>query len=296
MDKKYLMILLGFILSVALFVIIGVLGLVKFGPTPLVPKEYVTEFVLILPGPLITDILLLYAIPVVIYCLYYLFAPYFIVVYIKVHKFIYWIMRRPSQYGIFRLGTTVKPGRLFFRTFVVSLFSFSISALIVQMGGGGLFRAGYHEDFIYHQAEAVFLGTFLICSFMIIIFFPIWLLEDSGVVSYRVFHAERMPVDIQGVHSLYYSILKGYAGFAAILSLATYIIKTFQKLALTDPAILTPIILIALPFIVTGLLAIPIVLYEHFLSRNRDRLYSKLAGFKFPEIMVPKFEEMKLEK
>ena len=280
----------------ALFVIISILGFVKFGPTPLIPKEYVTEFILIIPGPLITDILLLYAIPVVIYCLFYYLAPYFIIVYIKLHKFIYWIMRRPSKYGIFRLGTTVKPGRLFVRTFVVSLFSFSIAALIVQMGYGDLFRAGYNEEFIFHQAEAVFLGTFFICAFMIILFFPVWLLEDSGVVSYRVFHAERMPVDIQGVHSVYYAILAGYAGLSTILSLARYIIGTFRTLSLSDPSILTPIILIALPFIVTGLLAIPIVLYEYFLARNRERLYSKLAGFKFPEIMVPKFEEMQIEK
>jgi hypothetical protein len=295
MDKKYLMILLGFILSVAIFVIIAILGFVKFGPTNLIPKEYVTEFVYLLPGPLITDILLLFAIPVAIYFLFYLLAPYFIIFYIKLHKFIYWIMRRPSQYGIFRLGATVKPGRLFFRAFIVSLFSFSISALIVQMGYGDLFRAGWMND-IFHQAEAAFLGTFFLCAFMIILFFPVWLLEDSGVVSYRVFHAERMPIDIQGVHSIYHSILTGYAGLSTILALATYIIKTLQKAPPPNPAILTPIILMVLPFIVTGLLAIPIVLYEHFLSRNRDRLYSKLAGFNFPEITIPKFEELKIEK
>jgi len=163
------------------------------------------------------------------------------------------------------------------------------------MGYGELFRAGWMDD-IFHEAEAAFLGTFFLCAFMIILFFPVWLMEDSGVVSYRVFHEERMPVDIQGVHSIYYSILTGYAGLSTIFALATYIIKTIQATPVIEPKILTPIILIVLPFVVTGLLAIPIVLYEHFLTKNRDRLYSKLVGFQFPEIMIPKFEEMKIEK
>jgi len=295
MEKKFTWILTGFILSIGLFVMITVFGTIKIGSGPLIPREYISQFVVIIPGPLITDILLLYAIPILFFCLFYYIAPYLIILYIKLHQFCYWLIRRPSKYGIFKMGTTVKSGRLFFRALIVSLFSFSISVLVVQLGGGDLFRAKYNPFSIFSQAEAVFLGTFALCAFMIILFFPIWLLEDSGLVSYRVFYDERMPANIQGVHSIYSNVLLGYAGLSTILALFNYIIKTLQKVRLDDPAILTPIILIILPFVVTGLLAIPIYLYEYFFARNKERIQLKLARFNFPEIKIPRFEEMKAD-
>jgi hypothetical protein len=296
MEKKFIAILAGFILSITLFVIIGVLGLVKLGGGPLIPDDYVSQFVVIIPGPLLTDVLLFYIIPILFFCLFYYIAPYLIIFYIKVHQFIYWVLRRPSKYGIFKMGTTVTSGRLFFRALIVSFFSFSISALVVQLGYGDLFRADYKPLLVLNQAEAVFLGTFVLCAFMIVLFFPIWLLEDSGVVSYRVFHDERMPANIQGVHSMYNNILFGYAGLSTILALVNYIVKTLQVIKLNDPAVLTPIILIVLPFVVTGLLAIPIYLYEHFFLRDKERLLAKLARFNFPEIRISNFEEMRTNK
>ena len=38
---------------------------------------------------------------------------------------------------------------------------------------------------------------------------------------------------------------------------------------------------------------LPIFLYERLFSRNHDRLMAKLEDFNFPEISIPKFEEMK---
>ena len=304
MDKKFSGIILGLILSIGTFVMISVLAILS-GPgmgTHLLPKEYVEEFIPIIPGPLITDVLLLFLLPIGFFAVFYLIAPHLINFYIKIHKFLYWLLRRPSKYGLFTLGTKVKSGRLFFRALFVSLFAFSISALIVELGFGPLFRAIPPGDTIMftvndgninlHMAEAVFFGTFLLSSFVIILFFPIWLLEDSGVVSYRIFHEERMPADIQGVHSIFYSILLGYAGLTTILSLIRYISGALSEVKITDPAMLTPIILMVLPFIVTGLIAIPIFLYERLFPKNQERLRKSLAGFNFPEIRIPKFEEM----
>ena len=292
MDKKYFTILIGFILSLILFITIVVMGEIQITGTHLIPPEYVGTFVYIVPGPIFTDILLLYGIPIVIFFIYYLIAPYLIVIYIKFHQLFYWLLRRPSKYGLFKMGQEIKAGRLFYRALIVSLFSFSISVLIVQMGYGDLFRENYIEVSILSQAEAVFLGTFALCAITIILFFPIWLLEDSGVVSYRVFHEERMPVDIQGVHSIYHHMLLGYAGISTILALVKYIGETLAVIPIGNPAILTPLILIILPFIVTGLLAIPIYLYERLISKNLDRVKSKLAKFNFPEITIPHFEEL----
>jgi len=298
MERKYLTIIVGLILSIVLFIVIIILGGFKIAGHQLIPPEYISDFIVIFPGTIFTDILLIYGLPIVFFLVYYAISPHLIWVYIKVHKFFYRMLRRPSKYGVFKLGTNVKAGRLFYRALIVSLFAFSIAFLVVEMVSPGLFRANmvpesFEEVYALNFAEAVFLGTFAICPIIIVIFFPIWQLEDSGVVSYRVFHDERMPADIQGVHSIYNNTLLGYAGFSTIISWIILISDIFIKVPNLGAAILTPIIIIILPFLVTGILAIPIYLYEHFFDRNKERLMAKLEKFDFPEITIPHFEEMK---
>lgn len=294
MDRKYTVIILGLSLSIGLFLIIILAGEFKLFS---IPPEYIKEFIFILPGGIYTDILLIFAIPIAFFFLYYAISPQINWFYIKIHKFLFWMLRRPSQYGVFKLGATVKAGRLFYRALIVSFFSFSISFLLVSLGYAGLFRANMAPEtasiYILNLAEAVFLGTFLICPIVVIIFFPIWQLEDSGVVSYRVFHDERMPADIQGVHSIYFQTLLGYAGISTVISWITIISEIFDKVPNIGSAVLTPIILIILPFVVTGILAIPIFLYERLFPRTNGRLFEKIKDFNFPEIEIPKFEELK---
>lgn len=300
MERKYLPIIAGLIFSIITFTIIYILTKISS-----IPQSYFDEFVISIPGPLITDIILFYALPIAFFLLFYLISPYLIQFYIYIHKFFYWLMRRPSKYGLAELGTKIKASRILYRLLIVSFFSFSISVLMVQMGLGGLFRAWEFvipqetAPLIYkiiYQTEATFLGTFLISAIVIILFFPIWLLEDSGLVSYRVFHEERMPIDIQGVHSLYNTILLGYAGFTSIFYLIRYIILTIS-MAVTFPEyiwiVAIPILFITLPFIIFGVIAIPVYLYERYIIRNQSRIKEKFTKFNFPNIKVPHFEEMK---
>jgi len=174
----------------------------------------------------------------------------------------------------------------------MSLFTFSIASVIVLLGYGKLFRPNFVEFNVLLEAEAILLGTFCLTSIILLIFFPIWLLEDSGVVSYRVYPEERMPIDIQGAHSLYLHLLLGYAGISTILTLVNYIIKIFNILPLSDPAILIPIVLIALPFVITGLFSLPIFLYERLFQRIHKRLLSHLSPSDYPAIQIPTFEEI----
>ena len=295
MDKKYIPIIIGFVFSIITFITIYLLTVYYT-----VPSSYVEDFIVIIPGPLITDILILYALPIVFYLLFYVIAPYLIQFYIHLHKFIYRLIGRPSKYGKAELGEKIKAGRILNRVITVSFFSFAISILMVQIGFGWLFREQLPGGspagaIILNQIESIFLGTFLLCAILIILFFPIWLLEDSGLVSYRVFHEERMPIDIQGVHSLYINVLLGYAGLTTILSLARFIYLT-SYIAILNPEIaviaFTPILLLALPFIVIGLLAIPVYIYERSINTNQSRIKQRVERFNFPNIKVPQFEEM----
>jgi hypothetical protein len=297
MDRKYLPIIIGLIVSLGIFFTLITLSIIQPSlPINIIPPEYVSEFILIIPGPMVTDIIILYLLPVIFFGLFYVLAPYFVIFYIKIHQFFYWLIRRPSKYGIAALGTKIKAGRLFYRSLIVSLFTFSMASVIVLLGYGNLFRPNFMPHNVLFEAEAILLGTFCLTSIILLVFFPIWLLEDSGIVSYRVYPEERMPIDIQGAHSIYLHVLLGYAGVSTLFTLINYIIKILDILPPGNPAILIPILLIFLPLVVTGLFSIPIFFYERLFQRIQKRLLSHLPPSKYPEIKIPSFEEIEVPK
>ena len=277
--------------------------MMKNVPQPLIPRTYVSDFIVILPGlpkemnipGLFTDIPILYTLPVIILLIIYAIAPFILLLYLGLHKLTTKVSTK-TYYGIVEPGEKVGPFKLFRRALTVSLFSFSMCALIVEAGYGGLFRGGFQKDMILHQAEALFLGTFFICSFILIIFIPIWLLEDSGIVGYKHSKEKRHPPKIEGISSLYSSILEGYAGISTILILISYIIGTLEVVKPGDAAILTPIILIFLPFIITGLFAIPLIIYESLLPKAIKRIHRKLQKYDLHYIDIPEFDQVKTDR
>jgi hypothetical protein len=207
------------------------------------------------------------------------------------HQLVYRSKKR-FFYGVVKLGSRVKPFMLFRRSLIVSLFSFSISALIVQAGLGPLFREGMMPDLALNEAEAIFLGTFFIISIVLLLFFPIWLLEDSGVVIYRNYPGQRRPPLIEGTHAPYINVLQGYAGISTIIILVTYIAATFAESGFS-PATLTPIILILLPFFITGLFSFAVYAYEKNLPNLIRKIQPKLEKLNLSEIEIPIYDEMK---
>ena len=276
-------------------------------PLDLIPPEYISEFIVILPGipcgpppahcvpGYFTDIPLLYLIPVIVVLIVYALAPYLLVLYLQLHKLTS-KTNKETQYGIIELGEKVGPLKLFRRAFTVSLFAFSISAFIVQAGYGAYFRGGYIEDFIFHKAEALFLGTFLISGIVLFIFIPVWLLEDTGIVSYKQDKLKRNTPKIEGIASLYSGILEAYSGISTIFILISYIIGTLNEVKLGDPSILTPLILVFLPFIITGLFTIPIMIYETLLPKTTKRIYNKLTKYNLHYIDIPEFDAVKTDR
>jgi len=291
--KKFLSTIIGFAISLTIFVIIYILSILQkewIAWGNLIPPEYVSHFVAILPGPLWTDTILLYLFPVVAFGLFYLISPYTTIFFIKLHQLIYRSKNR-FNYGIIKLGPKVKPFMLFRRSLIASLFSFSISALIVQAGLGPLFRAGMMPDSALNESEAIFLGNFFIISFVLLIFFPIWLLEDSGVVICRFYPGKRRPPLIEGTHAPYINILQGYAGISTLIVLVTYITSALAEAI--GPSLLTPIILIVLPLFVSGLISFAVYIYEKNLPKLMKKIQPRLDKLNLPEITIPTFEELK---
>ncbi|MFX0074261.1 MAG: hypothetical protein ACFE96_02370 [Candidatus Hermodarchaeota archaeon] len=295
MEKKYLPLIVGFVVSILLFLTIYILHLISNSiGMDLIPREYIYVFIPLLPGPMLTDVLLLYLFPVVIYFLINALAPYIVQLLYKVNKITYTFRKAPS-YGLLAVGEKFKPTRLFLRAFLVNLFAFGSSAVLFQLGAGNLFRAtsgggGYIPAGLY-AAEAIFFGTFFLASLSMLLFLPSWFLEDSGLVSYRHFPEQRRTPIIEGVHQWYINILGVYTGISTIFTLFQVITKAFPDAGF-GPAILTPIIVIISPVILTGLLAIPMYLYEKNMEKMQSRIHRRLAKYNLRHFSLPEFENL----
>ncbi|MHA1783908.1 MAG: hypothetical protein ACTSVE_01800 [Candidatus Helarchaeota archaeon] len=300
--KKYAPILMGLVISIIIFVLITILGIYakeieNVIGHQIIPPEYVFYFVYILPGTIFTDVPLLYGLNILFFFLFLGLAVPVTLLWVRLHKLMSF---KRKKYGILELGSEIKPSKLFYRAFIISLFTFSISTLIIQAGYASLFRVSFvpsmskMTDFLL-EAEGLFLCCFFMTPFILLIFFPIWALEDVGLVSCRIIDEnERRAPDIEGVHSIFLNILQGYAGFSTILNLISYISRGFMLVPITSPAILTPLILLLLPFILTGLFTAPILLYEKFLPKLKEKMHPKLEELGFVKIKMPDFDELKI--
>jgi hypothetical protein len=243
---------------------------------------------------MLTDVILLYLFPVIIYFLVSLIAPYVVQFLYKINKITY-VFRKAPNYGLLAVGEKFKPSRLFLRAFLVNLFAFGSSVVLFQLGAGSLFRAtlgggGYIPAGLY-AAEAIFFGTFFLASLSMLLFLPSWFLEDSGLVSYRHFPEQRRTPIIEGVHQWYINILGIYTGISTIFTLFQVITKAFPDAGF-GPAILTPIIVIISPLILTGLLALPMYLYEKNMEKMQNRIHNQLAKYNLRHFSLPKFENL----
>lgn len=298
LEKKFLYVLISLIISF-LFI-----GLIIFLATPgtrgilfglEMPDEFISHFIVILPGPMWTDILLIYGLPIGIFCIAYYISQYTNRGFAKVHSFFYIFRKKPS-YGIYQPSTRIYSSKLIFRSIIVCLLSFLIAWSLVELGFDRIFR--YVDVPIpppgLLKAEATFLGTFFFLPFVLMLFFILWALEDSGIVAYRIFSEKRKNPDINGVYKIFKGFIEYVIGFSILIAYYDLTNSALQETSPGDPAFLIPLILFFLPFILSGFLAIPIFLYEKYFKKMMDRVHPYLINHGFKKINIPEFESIEI--
>lgn len=301
MEKNLYPIFVCFILSVILFVVFIILGVIRIinPASNLIPPEYVIFFLPILPGMMYSDIIFIYLFPILIFCIFFAISPLLIQMLFKINKISFTFRKKPD-YGFLELNKQIKPSRIFYRALILSLFIYSTPVLVMHLLNTNprIFRIviggdpGLKDLYI---AEATFFGTFFLSSFCFILFLPIWLLEDCGLILYRTFPNQRRTPIIEGVYNSYFKVLETYTGITTLYAYIRQIYLTLQVFELLppfDPSILTPLILLFLPFILTGILAIPIYFYEKLLPRSLKRIHSRLSKYNLPHFKLPELKEL----
>ena len=252
---------------------------------------------MIIPGPIYTDLIILYLLPFLVCAFYVYISPYLIHILYKLNKLSFKFRTEP-KYGILDKGTRLKTANLFYRVLIVSFFAFGTSGIFVRTISPYIFRAKgiMGEKTALTTAEGIFFGAFFFTALSLILFVSSWFLEDSGLIAYRSFKKQRKTPVIEGVHKWYSNVLEIYTGFSVIVGYFLLIFETFKYVLIVlppgDPAFFTPIILVFLPLITTGYFAIPLYFYEKHLPVIQKRIRSRLEKINITKIKIPTFDEL----
>jgi len=298
LKKQYIPLYICFILTLLLY---GVIYLIDIFPgilAPLgIPEVFVETFVLIIPGPLWSDILLLYSFPLIFYLGMQYLSPYSTLFYTKFHKTFY-ILRKKPVYGINPIESEISAGKLFLRLLKGSFLCFVVASAFIQSGFAPFFRdnlVGADPDMIpLFNAEALFLATFFFTPLIVLIFFPLWNLEDAGIIAYRKFNKKRKNPDIEGVNRIFRDFIEYFIGFTTILVYFNLVSNTFIYLLNKGDyaALFIPIILVFMPFLISGLFSIPMLLHEVYFKKNVNRIHEYLERKEFPYLEIPNFKNL----
>ncbi|MFX0026581.1 MAG: hypothetical protein ACFE8M_09190 [Candidatus Hermodarchaeota archaeon] len=92
-----------------------------------------------------------------------------------------------------------------------------------------------------------------------------------------------------------FKVLETYTGIATVIAYIRQIYVIFlvvSQMPPFDPAILAPLIVLFLPFIITGLLAIHIYIYEKMLSKSLKRVNSRFSKYNLPQFKLPELKDL----
>jgi len=242
-------------------------------------SEEITDYTALVPGRNVyTDqIFLLIIGPLIMILLVFIFTIPLAMLLLKLHKLIK--ARRYDYYIIRDFEGNISFVRIYIRCLIVSFLAFALGLMIYA---SGLISSEViipektsvvETDFDYVSMLAVF-----IIPYLVLIFTPIWLLKDSGLICSKsnVNKENRETPDIEGVYRYYNTVITGYTGIGFVFTLIVLIIDRLQKLdpgsgELTD----IPGIILS-PFLLAFLIFPAIAFYEYRLKQMRIKLLNKL--------------------
>ncbi len=299
-SKKFSYAFICLIVAISLFGVLFVISLIRYlNSSTGTSQAFLFDLIVILPGPIWTDIILIFILPIIFYLLLKYILPYSTLFYVKIHKMIY-IFREKPEYGITIQDNNLYISKIMYRLLIASFLTIALSSIIVQTSTIQLFRTV--NDNISNLSpslrdllsiDASYIASLFIVPLVIIILIPLWMLEDSGLLAYRKFSDKRKNPEIIGVFKQF----KGFIGyFVGILTLVGYVIiviKIINLISLGFRIEIPAIILLLLPFILSGILTIPLYLYEKTYNKNVDKVRNYIQKKGYEEIIIPEFNDIK---
>ena len=236
-----------------------------------------------LPGDILLDLIWLYVICIIVGIIIYFVTPILAMLFLRLHQ----LFKGGYRYHL-QDKTGYLEGGSIRRLIVPSLTSLGIA---VSLAGSSiatsLFVYGNFENLESPQPaiEAtfpIFFILLIVATGILILFTPIWLLGDVGVICERDQPDSRSTVNIEGVGDYYLKLLKGFAGVSTVITYALLIFQMFdwysslgdiENLPFPMVVLFIPVIIAILgPVIVLGPLSLVQMLYEVGLPKNTRKL------------------------
>jgi hypothetical protein len=240
----------------------------------------------ILPGDILFDFIWLYIISGVIGAVLYLVSP-------KISRFLWRVHMsfrgKNAQYQLQEISIGTSASTQIRRMLIPAFASLGISYSISNMqsiADAIVVTEVFADLAVEAQTIITILSLFfillLVACFIMLIFSPIWLLQDIGLVC----ESEKKPgaiAEVEGVGNWYLKMMKGFAGISTIVAYIFTVVQTVEwyQFVLQSPPeggfpiliFMFPVIAIAVaPLLALGPISIVYVLYEISLTRNIPKL------------------------
>ena len=236
----------------------------------------------ILPGGVVFDFVWLYVFSIAIGVIVYIASPMLSLFLWKLHRLLtsknynYYV----QDFDVESLFSS-QPKRMILPAFVALGISYSISnirylanMIFVTESFGSL--APEAQTIVISMALLFIL--LLLSSFITLLFAPMWLMQDKGLVC-ELKAKPRMTADIEGVGNWYLKMMKGFAGISTVVAYIFTIFQTiewYQFVLISPPEggftlliFLIPVVaVIVSPLLALGPISIVYVLYEKSLVNN----------------------------
>jgi hypothetical protein len=234
----------------------------------------------ILPGDILLDLVWTYVLAFAVGIIVYLITPLMARLSWHIHRAAkgrshrYYIQRRSGEPGMSPQKRLLTPA------FVALGLSFSLSGPATQslIFVTENFASLREQDAAIVSAMPVLFIAILVSSFVLLIFTPVWLLDDVGLISEKKIKGSRVTADIEGVGQFFMKYLRGFAGISTIIGyllLAVQMVNWYQFM-LTQTELMYPLfvyfipvtVVFAAPLIAMAPISVVDIFYELSVRRN----------------------------
>ncbi|MHA2379416.1 MAG: hypothetical protein ACXADS_09060 [Candidatus Thorarchaeota archaeon] len=251
-----------------------------------------------LPGDILIDFIWVYILTFICGVLAYVAAPFLSAVFWKGHRF---LTAGHYKYHVQVFDAEAKQRSRARRLILPAFVALGLATAIANIRQvANLIFVSESFGHLDESAPALEIGLpiffilILIASFVTLLFVPLWLLEDTGVICEREAVGRRVTADIEGVGNWYLALLKGFAGITTVIAylfIAVETIEWYYTISVPESfpwiILIVPVVaIVGSPFLAIAPISVVHVCYELSLRRNKERLEQKLARAGLTKVVI----------
>ena len=237
---------------------------------PLIYADDSTDLIPIIPGGLVSDVVISILIPFFFMLILLFLGPIIVQILVRIHKL---MKLNKYEYFIIPPDKVLSGKRILLRAIFPGLLAINIAIYISLYGDlNPLFHhtgADPQNLPIVIEYIAIIIGIPAACVIML----PIWMLESSGLMCSRQVELYNRPItpDIESVAQFYIKMLKGYVGISTIIAYGLMLYRFY-----TISSDTSTILIVFIDPIVIILILVPISLLVEMRSR---KLIARLGSY-----------------